>query len=228
MFDQIAKRYDALNRVLSGGLDRWWRARMIAALKIPSHGHVLDVATGTADVALAVGRAYPHCRVIGIDPSAAMLERGRVKCAAAGQSEQIQLCLGDGQALPFPQHHFDRVAIAFGLRNIPNRMLAIAEMVRVLKPGGKLVILELSEPKAGVLGWLGRLYIHSVMPKIAAWWSGAAAYRYLAQSIAAFPPSDVITNMLIQAGLSHVTATPLTFGAVHLYCGQVVPAKSAQ
>lgn len=220
MFDGIAERYDLLNRLTSFGLDQRWRARLVEsvapALEGPQAvGRVLDLATGTGDVALALAKRYPQARVVGLDPSPGMLGCGREKFAG-----RVAVVQGDGQHLPLPDDVFDAITIAFGIRNYPNRALGVREMVRVTRPGGRVSILELSEPR-GLLGPLARIHVHHVVPAVGALLSGAGAYGYLARSIADFPPAEVFSALLEAAGLVDVRATPLTFGAVHLYTGRV-------
>lgn len=217
MFDRIAGRYDRLNRILSLGIDTFWRRRTVAALELPPQARVLDLATGTADLALSVLRRHPGAQVVGIDPSAGMLEVGRRKVCAAGLAAAITLDQGDAQRLPFADASFDGVAIAFGIRNVPDRPKALAEMARVTRPGGRVAILECSEPRRGLLAPLARLYIHNLVPHIGALLSGAAEYGYLQRSIAAFPPPEAFAEMMAAAGLEVREIRPLTFGVCHLY-----------
>ena len=145
MFDQIAGRYDLLNRILSMGMDRGWRRDLVRALD-PDDGEVLDVATGTADVALSVAKKYPQAQVIGLDPSGGMLDVGRQKVDAAGLNSRVELIQGDAQAMPFDDNRFAASCIAFGIRNVPDRRLGLAEMIRCTRPGGAIAVLELGEP----------------------------------------------------------------------------------
>ncbi len=218
MFDNIAARYDLVNRVTSLGMDRGWRRRAVRALELGANAHVLDVATGTGDVAIAVARAYPDARVTGIDPSPGMLEVARRKLGEL--SGRIELVTGDAQALPFPDGAFDGVIIAFGIRNVPDRPRALAEMARVTRAGGRVVVLELSEPEPGLVGSMARLHVHRIVPRLGAWLSGAAEYRYLEQSIAAFPPPAEFERLLASAGLASIERQPLGFGACQLFVGR--------
>jgi demethylmenaquinone methyltransferase / 2-methoxy-6-polyprenyl-1,4-benzoquinol methylase len=226
MFDGIARRYDLLNRVMSLGLDRGWRRRTARALALAPGDRVLDLATGTADLAIAVARRWPQTAVVGVDPSAAMLARGAAKVARAGLADRVQLERGDALALSFADRSFAAVTIAFGLRNLPDRRRALAEMARVTRPGGRVAVLELSEPRRGLLAAPARLYIHRIVPLLGALLSGAAAYRYLQESIAAFPPPEEVVDMLRAAGLEAAPPRRLGFGACQLFIGQV-PRRSS-
>ncbi len=210
MFDRIARRYDLLNRVLSVGLDRGWRRRAVAALDPRAGERFLDVATGTGDVALAILAHEPGAQVVGLDPSREMLAR------AAAKSSALTLVPGDAQALPFPDASFDGVTIAFGIRNVPDRGRALGEMARVLRPGGRAVILELAEPTNA----LARFHVHQVVPRVGALLSGAAEYRYLQRSIAAFPAPEIFAALLAEHGLVPERVTPLTLGVATLFVGR--------
>ncbi len=217
MFDGIAPRYDLLNRVISLGLDRRWRRALVRALALGPGGRVLDVATGTGDVALAIARAHPDGAVVGLDPSREMLHVGRRKVERAGLAGQITLVEGDAQALPFDDASFDAACISFGIRNVPDRPRGLGEMARVVRPGGVVAVLELGEPRDGPLAPVARWHAHTVVPRIGAALSGAAAYDYLSRSVAAFPPPGEFAAMMGAAGLAEVAVRPLGFGAAHLY-----------
>jgi demethylmenaquinone methyltransferase/2-methoxy-6-polyprenyl-1,4-benzoquinol methylase len=225
MFDGIAPRYDLLNRLMSFGLDRGWRRKTVRALALVPGARALDLATGTADVAMAIARACPGGRVVGVDPSLGMLEVGRRKIADAGLAERVSLQAGDAQALDFEDQSFDGVCIAFGIRNVPDRARALAEMARVTRPGGRVAILELSEPRRGLLAPLARFHIRKLVPRLGALLSGSREYHYLQSSIAAFPPPDDFADMMRAAGLDVLAVTPLSFGVCHLYVG--TPAAAA-
>lgn len=215
MFDRIAHRYDLLNRVMSLGIDRRWRRRLLRAL--PTDGRLLDVATGTADVALALAARSPDADVTGLDPSANMLAVGREKAIRAQLAERVHLIEGDAQAMPFPDDHFAGACIAFGIRNVPDRVQGLREMARVTAPGGVVAVLELSEPRGGPLAALARVHVHHVIPRLGAWLSGDREYRYLQKSIQAFPPADAFCALMRDAGLHDPVAHRLTFGTAHLY-----------
>ncbi|MBC7794912.1 MAG: bifunctional demethylmenaquinone methyltransferase/2-methoxy-6-polyprenyl-1,4-benzoquinol methylase UbiE [Clostridia bacterium] len=220
MFDRIAQRYDRLNRIMSFGMDRSWRTKLVRAMKIPVNARVLDVATGTADVAIAVADTHQDSHVVGLDPSANMLAVGQTKIASYG--ERIRLVQGDAQALPFANAAFDACCISFGIRNVPDRAKGLAEMIRVVKPGGRVVVLELGEPTGGgPMACFARLHVHHVVPRLGAFLSKAPEYRYLQKSIAAFPPADAFAQMMRTAGLQEITVKRLAFGAAHIYSGTV-------
>lgn len=202
-FDTIAPRYDLLNRLISLGMDTEWRRSAIdAALPAAS---VLDVSTGTADLALALAKRSPSTRVVGIDPSREMLALGHLKIASGGTTfRNVELQLGVAEKLPFDDGSFDAVLVAFGVRNFQQRDKGIAEMVRVLKVGGRLVILELSTPSGtGIKDIVARKFINEVMPRIAALISGSpSAYRYLSDSMAKFPTAEKFKEILRANGMS--------------------------
>ena len=228
MFDGIAPRYDLLNRLMSFGLDRGWRRKTVRALALQPGARVLDLATGTADVAMAIARSCPGCRVVGVDPSLGMLEVGRRKIADAGLAEQVSLQAGDAQALDFEDGSFDGVCIAFGIRNVPDRARALAEMARVTRPGGRVAILELSEPRRGLLAPLARFHIRKLVPRLGALLSGSREYHYLQSSIAAFPPPEEFADLMRAAGLDVLAVTPFSFGVCHLYVGTPAAASDAR
>ncbi len=218
MFDGIAKRYDLLNTVLSFGLHRAWRKAATQALALAPGQRVLDVATGTGDLAIDVARAA-DVSVVGLDPSKEMLALAEPKLERAGLGDRVKLVFGDALALPFEDHRFDAVCVAFGVRNFTDRPRALKEMTRVLAPSGRLAILELSEPKGGLLGAMARIHIHQVVPRLGAWLSSRKEYRYLEDSIERFPSPDVFLGMLDEAGLQHTSYSRLSFGACVLYTG---------
>lgn len=217
LFDDIAVKYDRFNHISSFGADRSWRrkaVREIADTKTPIR--VLDVATGTADFAIAVTRkAAAGTQVTGIDLSEGMLEVGRAKC----QGLPIELEVGDAENLRFEDETFDRVCVAFGVRNFENLMKGLREMRRVLKPGGKLVILELSYPKNRLIFSFYKFYSLKVLPKIGAGMTGnTGAFTYLPDSILKFPLPEKFIPMLREAGFSTVRARQFMFGVCRMYC----------
>lgn len=219
MFDAIAARYDTLNRILSLGMDQGWRRKAVAALALKAEARVLDLATGTGDLAIAIAASHPDATVVGVDPSRNMLAEGIRKVSDAHLSGRIELREGDAQSLPFDDQTFDGVTIAFGIRNVPDRAKALREMARVTRTGGRVVVLELSEPRSGVMGVLARTYVHEIVPRVGGILSGAKEYRYLQKSIAAFPPADEFARMMQEAGLMVLDTPALTFGVAHLYVG---------
>ncbi len=217
MFDRIAPRYDFVNRVLSLGLDQSWRRRAVRALQLGDKPRVLDVATGTGDLAIAIARACPGAHVIGLDPSPRMLAVARAKLARRGVGERVTLVEGDAQELPFKSCELDAATIAFGIRNVPDRARALRELARVVRPGGRIAVLELGEPRAGIMAGLARWHTRVVVPRIGALLSGAREYRYLQTSVAAFPPAGEFADIMRGAGLDVVEIAPLTFGACTLF-----------
>jgi demethylmenaquinone methyltransferase/2-methoxy-6-polyprenyl-1,4-benzoquinol methylase len=219
MFDAIAGRYDLLNHLLSAGIDRRWRRRAIAALALTGRERLLDLCTGTADLALAVARARPSAaHVVGLDFASAMLRLGRAKILRAGLNARIALVRGDATRLPIGDASVDAIAVAFGVRNVNELGVACREMLRVLKPGGRLVILEFAVPTVPVVGALYLWYLHRVLPRVGRALSRHhGAYGYLSESIDAFLTPDELVKTLRQSGFRAVEAVPLTFGTVSLY-----------
>jgi demethylmenaquinone methyltransferase/2-methoxy-6-polyprenyl-1,4-benzoquinol methylase len=215
MFDAIADRYDLLNRLMSGGRDRAWRTKTSSVLGSPKL--VLDLATGTGDLALEIARMYPDSRVTGLDPSERMLAIGRAKTEKAGLACRVDYVHGDAQRLPFPGGSFDAISMAFGIRNVPDRPLALTEMARVAKRGARIAILELTEPQGRWLGALARLYVHGIVPAMGSLISGAKEYGYLSRSIAKFPAPKAFVEIAERAGLDLVEMHAFAFGACHLF-----------
>lgn len=216
MFDGIARRYDPLNRLMTFGLDRFWREKTVRALELPESAKVLDLATGTAAVALLVARRHPDAAVIGLDPSPRMLELGRAKVEAAGLGERVELELGEAEKLPYPDDSFDGVTIAFGIRNVEDRTAALREIVRVLKPEGVVAILEANEPR-GPLAPLTRLHCRFVVPLLGSLLSSGEEYRYLQTSMEAFPPPAFFAAIMSGCGLEVQRIESLGFGTCSLY-----------
>jgi demethylmenaquinone methyltransferase/2-methoxy-6-polyprenyl-1,4-benzoquinol methylase len=217
MFDKIAARYDAMNRVLSLGLDRGWRRRTVRALALGASPRVLDLATGTGDLAVDIARLHPDATVIGLDPSRQMLAIAQQKVARRGLDGRISLVRGDAQHLPYRDGELDAATIAFGIRNVPDRAMALREMARVVRRGGRVAVLELGEPRQGLLARAARFHTRHVVPRLGALLSGAREYRYLQRSIAAFPPSAEFAQVMDLAGLHVLEVVPLTFGVCTLY-----------
>jgi demethylmenaquinone methyltransferase/2-methoxy-6-polyprenyl-1,4-benzoquinol methylase len=220
MFDNIADRYDKLNRIISMGVDQSWRRKTVAALKVTPGARVLDLATGTGDLAIQIAETHPECEVVGVDPSVNMLKVGRDKLDLKQLGRRITLLEGDAQSLPFDAGSFDSACIAFGIRNVPDRERGLREMARVVRPGGRVCVLELSEPKRGLLSPFARFHIRQVVPRLGAWLSGSQEYRYLQESIAAFPEPEDFAAMMERAGLKMVKLERLTFGVCCLYIAE--------
>jgi demethylmenaquinone methyltransferase/2-methoxy-6-polyprenyl-1,4-benzoquinol methylase len=218
MFDAIAPRYDLLNRVLSAGIDRRWRKRAIASLALTGREVLLDVCTGTADVALEGRGSGAVRRVIGVDFAGAMLAIGRDKVRAAAESDSIALVRGDATQLPIAAATADAATVAFGIRNVQRAEQACAELARALKPGGRLAILEFGVPRFPGISTLYLWYFKYLLPLVGRTVSGhTAAYSYLPESVGAFPPPAEFMTTLRHAGFVDVQAVPLTFGIVYLY-----------
>lgn len=223
MFDAIARRYDLVNRLMTFGLDRSWRRRAVEALGLGDGARVLDVATGTADVALEIARRRADATVVGVDPSPGMLEIGRGKVADADLDRRVELRRGEAETLPFDDDSFDGVTIAWGIRNAADRSRALAEMARVTRPGGRVAVLESLETSGLVLGPLIRFYTRTVVPFVGGLVSRRKEeYEYLQTSIAAFPEPAEFQAMMRTAGLEVETSRPLTFGACWLFVGRKV------
>ena len=215
MFDAIAARYDLLNHLLSAGLDKQWRKRAVAALELAGHETVLDLCAGTADLALAAtGGPRRARRVIGIDFSAAMLLIGRKKTG----SRPVALIRGDATRIPLGDGTIDAATIGFGIRNVEQPAVACREIVRVLRPGGRLVILEFSLPRSAMLRNFYLWYFRQILPLIGRVISRhPSAYSYLPESVEAFPSPAVFSDQLRAAGFGTVRAVPLTFGVVYMF-----------
>ncbi|MBY0476552.1 MAG: bifunctional demethylmenaquinone methyltransferase/2-methoxy-6-polyprenyl-1,4-benzoquinol methylase UbiE [Chitinophagaceae bacterium] len=219
MFDEIAPRYDVLNRFLSAGIDVSWRRKALAKLKELKPKLMLDVATGTGDVAIMAARELQPEKIIGIDISEKMLEGGRVKVSAKGLETVIELKSGDSETINFPDATFDAVTVAFGVRNFENLEKGLSEIHRVLKPGGRLVVLEFSKPLIPGFRQLCNLYIGFITPRIAGTVSNKKAYQYLNNSIKAFPEGKQFVAVLNKTGFTNTTCKPLTLGICSIYCG---------
>ncbi len=219
MFDAIAGRYDLLNAVLSGGLDRYWRSRAVRSLELTGVERLLDVCTGTADVALAAARR-PNgaARIVGVDFAGAMLMHGLDKVRRAHVESKITLVRGDATALPIDDDSVDRATIAFGIRNVERPEQACAELFRVLRPGGRVAILEFGLPVIPAVRPLYLWYFNHILPRIGRAVSRHdAAYSYLPQSVGTFPAGDAFAAVLARAGFLQIESRPLTLGIVYLY-----------
>jgi len=222
MFDAIAGRYDLLNHLLSAGFDRRWRQRAVGALHLSGRETVLDLCTGTADLALAaVSGPQRARRVIGVDFAGSMLQIGKNKIGGAGASapaKAIVLIRGDAMHIPLSDSTVDAVTIGFGIRNVEQPAVACREIIRVLRPGGRLVILEFSLPQSTTLRSLYLWYFRQMLPLIGRFISRhPSAYTYLPQSVEAFPAPEEFAQQLRDAGFGTVRAVPLTFGIVYMF-----------
>jgi demethylmenaquinone methyltransferase/2-methoxy-6-polyprenyl-1,4-benzoquinol methylase len=225
MFDAIAGRYDLLNHLLSGGMDWWWRTRAVRALRLTGNETVLDLCTGTGDLAIALSRRRGGAgRVVGIDFAARMLAQAARKLASRGLNRRIGLVRGDAMRVPLPGASVDAAAIAFGIRNVEDPRRALAELHRVVRSGGRIAILEFGMPTLPGLGPLYRWYFRCVLP-----WIGRvvsrhdSAYAYLPASVGAFPSGEGFRELLDAAGFVDTTATGMLLGIVYLYSGTRAP-----
>jgi demethylmenaquinone methyltransferase/2-methoxy-6-polyprenyl-1,4-benzoquinol methylase len=220
IFTTIPGRYDFLNRVLSLRRDVAWRRFAVRKMRFFDTFRLLDVATGTADLAIEAALRHPSIEVTGIDLIAEMLVPGRRKVAERGLAGRIRLLQGDATALPFPDGSFDAVGIAFGIRNIPEKLVALKEMWRVLVPGGRIVILEMNAPPDRIKRLVFAPYLGRVLPAIARLFSkNPAAYGYLVDSILNFPTPPAFKAMMEAAGFSDVTRHSLTLGITSCFIG---------
>jgi demethylmenaquinone methyltransferase/2-methoxy-6-polyprenyl-1,4-benzoquinol methylase len=222
MFGQIAARYDFLNHLLSLGVDHYWRWQTVR--RVPPQGElpILDLCTGTGDLAFAYDRAaHRQVKIVGADFCHPMLEIGRRKAATAGSNGRVTFLEADAQALPLPSNSFQIVAVAFGLRNVADTDRGLAEMLRVAAPGGRVTVLEFSsptsEPFKSIYGW----YFRHVLPRIGQFVSrnSASAYEYLPESVGEFPQGEALVQRMRAAGLTDVRCFPLTMGVATLYLG---------
>ena len=219
MFNAVAPRYDFLNGLLSAGCDRYWRKIAVDELKPIANRFFLDVATGTADIALEVA-LRDKSQIIGVDFSAAMLEIGKNKVVARNMQSSVRLFPGAAENLPLKSNSFDGAISAFGARNFADIDHAIDEFYRVLKPKGKIVILEFSFPQNGFVQWLYRLYFEKILPVMGRLVSGhKSAYSYLPDSVGAFPKGEAFASLLTKAGFESVSFKELTFGVTTIYTG---------
>jgi demethylmenaquinone methyltransferase/2-methoxy-6-polyprenyl-1,4-benzoquinol methylase len=218
MFDEIAPRYDFLNHFLSAGIDRRWRKRAIRSLRLTGREVVLDLCCGTGDLAIEAVRAAPRAaRVLGVDFSPVMVAFGLDKLRRRHLTGDITLVLGDASRIPAANQIADAVTIGFGIRNVDDRAEACREMFLVLKPGGRLAILDFGLPTAPLFRRLYLSYFRHVLPRLGRWISGSrTAYTYLPESVGVFE-SDAFMHLLRAAGFDEVAADPMMFGSVFLY-----------
>lgn len=225
MFDAVARRYDLLNRLLSFGLDRRWRAQTARLMMTESPARVLDVCTGTGDLATACARAAVDATVVGLDFSVPMLSLAGHKVAKVALSERIRLVRGDALTMPFRDDSFDAAAIAFGARNLRDLERGIREMVRLVRPGGTIAILELITPTNPVI----RFYLRRLIPRVGGIVSrmSGSAYDYLAESVLAFIEPSALAELMRQCGLANVTVHNVRLGVATICTGET-PANGAE
>ncbi|MBL7838449.1 MAG: bifunctional demethylmenaquinone methyltransferase/2-methoxy-6-polyprenyl-1,4-benzoquinol methylase UbiE [Bacteroidetes bacterium] len=219
MFDSISKRYDFLNHFLSLGIDKLWRKKAVNYLKQDKPKLILDVATGTADLAIECLKLNPD-KVIGVDLSEGMLSMGRKKLKASGQDARIELRKGDSEKLLFDDHTFDACTVGFGVRNFENLDKGLTEIFRVLKPGAKLVVLEFSKPRTFPVKQVYNLYFNTILPLWGRYISRSnSAYSYLPESVKHFPDGQDFLNHLEQVGFRDMKMQALSFGICSIYVG---------
>jgi len=220
MFNAIAKRYDFLNRFLSLGIDQVWRKKAINEFGNQPLNHLLDIATGTADMALMANKRIHPAKITGMDISEGMMQYGRIKIEKKGLTNKIALVLGDSTAIPFDNNQFDGAMVAFGVRNFADLEKGLTEIYRVLQPGSKLVILEFSQPTSAWFKPIYQFYMQWITPTIGKIFSGnKAAYSYLNKSVIAFPEGNAFLAIFEQAGFKQVSQKNLSLGICSIYCG---------
>jgi demethylmenaquinone methyltransferase/2-methoxy-6-polyprenyl-1,4-benzoquinol methylase len=222
MFGEIAGRYDLMNHVLSANVDRYWRRQTVRRVPPKGDAPILDLCTGTGDLALAYhAAARGTAPIVGADFCREMMEVGQKKIDRAGATDRITLVEADAQHLPFDDAMFQIVSVAFGLRNIHDTRLGLSEMVRVLQPEGRLAVLEFSMPTRQPIKGLYTWYFRHVLPRLGQWLArnGRQAYRYLPESVGEFPAGEALAEIMRQAGLREVRFRPMTFGLATLYVG---------
>lgn len=220
MFGTIAPRYDFLNRMLSFGIDRRWRKKAVRLLKYREGARILDVATGTGDVALEIARTTPpSVKITGADFCKEMIDLGQIKAAQSAYAERIDFKVAPCEDLPFANETFDSITIAFGIRNVVDRKLGLAEMWRVLRPGGRMIILEFSTPRSQMFRQIYYFYFRRLLPVIGGLVSKYNAYKYLPDSVLEFPSHEEFAAMIEDAGFRSVHIRELTFGIASIYVG---------
>ena len=220
MFNSISKRYDLLNHLLSLGIDIYWRKQAIKLLKPEKPQYILDVATGTGDFAIEALALKPE-KVIGVDISEGMLEVGREKVKRRGLGNKIEMKQGDSERLPFEDNIFDAIIVAFGVRNFEHLEQGLADMQRVLKPGGTTVVLEFSKPQSFPFKQLYNFYFNNILPLVGRVISNdPSAYTYLPESVQAFPDGEAFLQVMRRAGYTHTQCKTLTFGISSIYWGK--------
>ncbi len=217
MFDAISGNYDGLNRVISFGIDVNWRKKVLKIISASNPQNILDIATGTGDLAILMAQTKAS-KIIGLDISVGMLEVGRKKVTAKNLADRIELIVGDSEDMPFEDNSFDAITVAFGVRNFENLEKGLSEIFRVLKPGGRFVVLETSNPTKTPYKQGYHLYTKYLLPLIGKIFSkDDAAYGYLSESASVFPFGEAFNNILTKTGFIDVKAMPQTFGVATIY-----------
>ena len=231
MFDRIARRYDTLNRLISLGMDKGWRARAVRELSLTGKERVLDMCTGTADFAIEAVTSKAGCAasVVGIDFAGEMLRIGEAKIQKAGLADRIQLVRGDATNVPLPNEAVDAAMVGFGIRNVIDRERAIREFVRVMRPGGRLAVLEPGAPRIPGVRTFHIWYLRYLLPFVGRLLSKhGEAYEYLPASVEQFPSPEAFSTLLTQNGFASVRTVPLTFGIVYLYVATKAHGETAR
>lgn len=217
LFDKVARRYDSLNTFFSMGMDRLWRRRLAKA--VSGSKAVLDIATGTGEVAIETVDVLPEARVFGVDPSPEMLLLAKKKIVSRGLSDRISLARSRAEELPFKDGSFDAVTIAFGIRNTVDPALSLSEMRRVLRPGGKVAVLEFAIPRQKLFAPLYLFYFKNILPLVGALFGTKNEYKYLSDSTSAFPQREKFLELMKESGLAPEKSAEMMFGIVILYTG---------
>ena len=217
MFDNISEDYDGLNRVISLGIDVSWRKKVVKLVGENNPQQILDIATGTGDLALMMSELNPE-KIVGLDISEGMLQVGRQKIAKANLSNKIKMIVGDSESIPFPDNTFDAITVSFGVRNFENLDKGLTEILRVLKPGGKFVVLETSNPTKFPFKQGYKLYTNYILPIIGKLFSkDKVAYSYLSETANTFPFGKAFNNILQKNGFKNAKNIPVTFGVASIY-----------
>lgn len=221
MFDNIAPRYDLMNVLMTMGICKMWRRKLVKTVRKVSHADILDIATGTGDLALVMAEKFPGAKITGLDLSEQMIREGKEKALKRDLADRIDMVVGDSLNLPFPDESFDCVTVAYGVRNFEDLLRGYTEMYRVLRPGGTLCVLELSTPTGAVTGPLYNFYAGHVIPAMGRIFAGdSQAYDYLHRSIAAVPQGDQMLSIIRNAGFNRTSYLSMTFGTCTLYAAR--------
>ncbi len=218
MFDSIAPAYDFMNRAMTFGIDKLWRAKAVKMIRNHSPRQILDIATGTGDLAIKLARELPEVKITGVDLSEGMIEIGRKKVTEAGLDERVEMMTGDCLSLPMADDSYDCVTVAYGVRNFERLLQGYREMLRVLRPGGMLCVIELSTPTSAIVKPLYKIYTRYIIPAVGRMVSkDVRAYSYLPESIAAVPQGEDMLAIMREAGFTDTRHRPLTFGTCTIY-----------
>jgi demethylmenaquinone methyltransferase/2-methoxy-6-polyprenyl-1,4-benzoquinol methylase len=221
MFDNVSPKYDFLNHLLSGGIDFYWRKKALNMIKNRPHDIVLDIATGTGDLAIEAWKILKPSKIVGVDISEGMLNVGRQKMKKLGLDQKIEMQVGDSEKLLFDNNTFSTVIVSFGVRNYENLLKGLTDMCRVTKPGGTCMVIEFSKPRGYIFKHLYWFYSTKILPVIGRIFSkDSSAYTYLPESVKAFPDGQDFLNIFEKAGYTETSATPLTFGICSVYIGR--------